>query len=167
MGSGHSAAGEAAAATAVLEQLLKAGMAPAEALQLLNGIYPLRDDGGFATVDLAQADLVTGKVLLYKWGGAPSYLKRRGSVELVGSSAPPPGISVQDGPPEGISLSLSRGELLVLVSDGVSGPGVEPCIRSHDGRSAKDLAAAVVAAAESDDDDRTAAVLMLQPCGGW
>ena len=166
MGSGQAAAGEAAAAVAVLERLLKAGMAPAEAMQLLNGVYLLRDDGGFATVDLVQADLVTGKALLYKWGGAPSYLKRRGSVEVVGSITPPPGISSHDAPPEGLSLSLSRGEILILVSDGVSGPGVEQCIRGHDGRSAKDLAAAVVAAAETDDDDRTAAVLTLHPCGG-
>lgn len=163
MGSGPAAAGEAAAAVAVLERLLKAGMSPTEALQILNGVYLLRDDGGFATVDLVQADLVTGKALLYKWGGAPSYLKRRGSVEPVGTLTPPPGISSCDAPPPGIDLSLSRGEILVLVSDGISGPGVEQCIRSHDGRSAKDLAAAVVAAAETDDDDRTAAVLFLQP----
>lgn len=168
MGTGQAAAGEAAAALAVLEKLLRAGLEPEDALRFLNGVYLLRDDGGFATVDLVQADLVTGQAVLHKWGGAPSYLKRRGSVETVGTALPPPGVSLeQEHGTEGIRLSLSRGEMLVLVSDGAGGRDTEECVRRYEGQSTKELASAVVAAADPNDDDRTAAVLTLRPTAGW
>lgn len=164
MGTGQAAAGESAAAVTVLEKLLQAGLPPVEALQFLNGIYLLRDDGGFATVDLLQADLVTGQAVLHKWGGAPSYVKRRGSVETVGTVLPPPGISLERNG-EGIRLSLSRGEVLVMVSDGAGGQAAEDCIRRYQGQSPKELAAAVVAASDLNEDDCMAAVLTLRPCG--
>ena len=166
MGTGKGAAAEATAAVSVLKTLLRAGVAPADALQVLNGVYILRDDGGFATVDLLQADLVTGEARLYKWGAAPSYLKRRGSVEKIGTASPPPGIGVgENHRPEGTRLSLSRGEMLVLVSDGAGGEAAERFIRQYGGLSPKELASGVVSSSQLQDEvDCTAAVLALRPC---
>lgn len=166
MGTGRGAAAEACAAIQVLKTLLQSGVKPAEAMQLLNGIYILRDDGGFSTVDLLQADLTTGEARLYKWGAAPSYLKRRGAVEKIGTASPPPGLGVGEAHhPEGARLSLSRGEMLVLVSDGAGGEPAERFIRQYSGLSPKELAAGVVSCSQAQgDDDRTAAVLALRPC---
>ncbi len=166
MGTGNGAAAEACAAIRVLKTLLQSGVKPAEAMQLLNGIYILRDDGGFSTVDLLQTDLTTGEARLYKWGAAPSYLKRRGMVEKIGTASPPPGLGVgETHRPEGARLSLSRGEMLVLVSDGAGGELAERFIRQYSGLSPMELAAGVVSCSElQGDDDRTAAVLALRPC---
>ena len=164
MGTGQGAAAEAGAAIAILRTLLQAGVTPAEAMELLNGIYILRDDGGFATVDLLQADLATGEVLLLKWGSAASYVKRRSGVEKIGTVSPPPGIGIgEEYRPEETRLSLGRGDSLVLVSDGAGGETAERYLRQCGGLSPKELAAGLIGCGQTQEDDRTAAVLALQP----
>lgn len=165
MGTGQAASAEAGAAIEVLRALLQSGVEPEDALKLLNGIYILRDDGGFATVDLLQADLTTGDARLYKWGGAPSYLKRRSHVEKIGTASPPPGLGAgEEHRPEEAKLSLARGELLILVTDGAGGEAAERFIRQYGGYSPKELASGVVNCSSTQgEDDRTAAVLALRP----
>ena len=165
MGTGNGANAEAGAAISILRTLLQSGISPRSALLLLNGVYILRDDGGFATVDLLQADLTTGEAELFKWGAAPSYLKRKGKVEKIGTASPPPGVGVgEEYRPEGARLSLGKGELLVLVSDGAGGEVAERFIRQYGGLSPKELASGVVSCCRDlGEDDRTAAVLVLRP----
>ncbi len=165
MGTGAAANAEAGAAIGILRTLLQSGVRPQAAMTLLNGVYILRDDGGFATVDLLQVDLTTGEGALFKWGGAPSYLKRRGKVEKIGTASPPPGIGVgEEYRPEETKLSLGKGELLVLVSDGASGEAAERFIRQYGGLSPKELASGVVNCSSAQgEDDRTAAVVTLRP----
>ncbi len=163
MGTGYAAHAEAGAAIEILRILLQTGMEPAKALEMLNGIYILRDDGGFATLDLLRVDLETGQGELHKWGSAPSYLKRRGSVEKIGTASPPPGIGVgEEYRPEGVKLSLSRGEILVMVTDGAGGEAAERFIRQYGGLSPKELASGIVSCSHAQgEDDRTAAVIKL------
>lgn len=165
MGTGPAANGEAGAAIGILRILLQSGIQPQEALSLLNGVYILRDDGGFSTVDLLQVDLTSGEGELFKWGGAPSYLKRRGKVEKIGTASPPPGVGIgEEYRPEGARLSLGKGELLVLVSDGAGGEAAERFIRQYGGLSPKELASGVVnCSSNQGEDDRTAAVVALRP----
>ena len=166
MGTGNGASVEAGAAIEILRTLLQSGLPPEEALQVLNGIYILRDDGGFATVDLVQTDLATGEGRLFKWGAAQSYVKSKNHVEKIGIALPPPGLGIgEENGPEGARLSFAKGEMLVLVSDGANGEDAERFIRQYGGLSPKELAAGVVACSQSQgEDDRTAAVLMLHPC---
>jgi len=164
MGTGPAASAEAGAAIEILRTLLQSGVEPDDAMKLLNGIYILRDDGGFATVDLLQADLVTGEAQLFKWGAAPSYLKRKGKVEKIGTASPPPGLGVgEEHRPEGAKLSLAKGEMLVLVTDGAGGESAERFIRQYGGLSPRELASGVVSCSTQGEDDRTAAVLALRP----
>lgn len=166
MGTGTGASVEAGAAIEILRALLQSGLQPEEALQVCNGIYILRDDGGFATVDLVQTDLATGKGTLYKWGAAQSYVKSGSRVEKIGTASPPPGLGIgEENGPEGARLSFAEGEMLILVSDGANGERAEHFIRQYGGESPKELATGVVACSQSEgEDDRTAAVLMLHPC---
>lgn len=164
MGCGADAEGEAGAAIGILRTLLQAGAAPADAMEMLNGIYILRDDGGFATVDLVRVDLVTGEAELLKWGAAPSYLKRKNSLEKLGTASPPPGIGVgEEYRPEVMRLSLARGELLILLSDGAVGERTERFLRQYGGSSPKELACGIISSQCGAEDDRTAAVLALRP----
>lgn len=165
MGAGRAARAEASAAIALIRQLLQTGATAAEALTLLNSVYLLRDDGAFATVDLLQADLTSGQASLYKWGGAPSYLKRKNQVEKIGTASPPPGIGVGEAHhPEEAKLSLAKGELLVLMSDGAGGEAAERMIRQYGGHAPQELASGILSCSEaqSGEDDRTAAVLALR-----
>ena len=165
MGTGPGAASESGAAISILRTLLQSGAEPAEAMEFLNGIYVLRENGGFATVDLLRADLSSGQAQLLKWGAAPSYLKKRQEVEKIGTATPPPGIGVgEEYRPEETELSLSKGEMLILTSDGAGGEAAERFLRQYTGLSPKELAAGIVSSGSNQaEDDRTAAVITLRP----
>ena len=70
-------------------------------------------------MDLAEIRLDSGRIFLYKWGAAPSWILRKTGAEKIGTATPPPGISVTDMRETVLRLSLRRGEVLVLLSDGV------------------------------------------------
>ncbi len=166
MGTGPEAAAESAAAIRLLSGLLRAGEEPRDALETLNGVYLLRGDGGFSTVDLLAVSLVTGDAVLYKWGGAPSYLKSGGEVQKIGTAAPPPGLGVgETHKAEEYRLSLREGELLVLLSDGAGGEEAGKRLASWEDGTPRALAAALIEQARTDgEDDMTAAALRLRPC---
>ncbi len=121
MGRGIGAAAEGEGAGRLLQRLLCAGFPAVHALRSLNSLCALRDRAGAATVDLAELELDTGRVVLYKWGAAPSYLVSSVGVEKIGTTGSPPGLSVADGRETMERLSLRRGETLVMLSDGVGG----------------------------------------------
>lgn len=163
MGTGSAARQESQTAAALLTRLIQSGMDAQDALRMLNGVYLLRGDGGFSTVDLLQISLVSGEGFLHKWGGAPSYLRAGRRVFCLGAAAPPPGIDTQTAQlGQCIRLELQRGQTLLLVSDGADGEAAARVLREQTALSACALAAAVVAACAAPDDDRTAAVLTLR-----
>lgn len=163
MGTGPAARAEAAAAAELLTGLIRSGMDAPEALRMLNGVYLLRESGGFSTVDLLQVDLATGEGFLHKWGAAPSYLLVGRRVYKLGGSTPPPGVSAEQAVRRGqcIQLSLQRGQTLILVSDGADEQTAEQTIRESASAPPCELAAAIVAAC-SPDDDRSAAAVKLK-----
>ena len=71
------------------------------------------------TVDLAEIELDTGCVTVYKWGAAPSWLISAHGKEKLGTPGPPPGLSVEGCRESVQRVSLRRGETLLLVSDGI------------------------------------------------
>ena len=165
MGTGPGAAQESENAIGLLTGLLQAGLTAGAALEMLNGLYLLRNSGGFSTADLLELHLDTGRGALYKWGAAPSYVKHHGYAKKVGSVGPPPGLSIGGSArAEVIRLSLARGETVVLVSDGVSGEETRLRIAGFADRSPKALANYIIASAgESGEDDRTAIAVCLRP----
>ena len=164
MGTGLGAAQEGKTALDLLKKLLLAGFPAEYALRSLNSLCALRGIAGAATVDMAELQLDTGKVLLYKWGAAPSYLLHDGSVEKIGTAGPPPGLSVTDGREKVERLSLRRGEVLVLLSDGVGGEDALQCRFSDGELPLKEIAVKVLDCADTGSgDDATVAVIRLAP----
>lgn len=165
MGSGAGAADDSRQAEQLLTSLLKAGMEPEDALETLGAMAILAEDGGFCAMDLAWVSLVTGEGVLYKWGGGPSFLRTAGKTKKVGTATLPPGIGVGGTHmARQVRLSLGRGDVLVLTSDGVDGEVVRRLLAAAEGLQAKDLAAGILAQDASEgEDDRSAAVLMLHP----
>ena len=126
MGTGMGAVQEGRTATELLRRMLTAGYPAEYALQSLNSLCALRSRAGAVTVDLLELQLDSGKGTLYKWGAAPSYLVSRFGAEKIGTAGPPPGLSVTEQRETVYRLSLRRGELLAMVSDGV---GEEEALR--------------------------------------
>ena len=122
MGCGEAAQRESAMAVRLLERFLRAGIDAPPALKTLNSALSLRAEStdSFTTVDLLTLSLQTLEGELYKYGAAPSYLKRGGSVRRVTCSCLPAGLQEGSPPPEATHLRLSPGSFFVMVSDGVA-----------------------------------------------
>lgn len=118
MGTGMGAVQESRTAGNMLRRLLSAGFPPEHALRSLNSLCALRERAGAVTIDLARLQTDTGRVTLYKWGAMPSYLVREHGADRIGAPTPPPGLSVSEHRESSHKISLKKGELLVLISDG-------------------------------------------------
>lgn len=122
MGSGEPARKESALICRLLQQFLEAGVAPEAALKTLNSAMSLRgaETGSFTTVDLCVYDPGTREAAFYKFGAAPSYLKKGGVVRrITGVSLP---VGLRGTPPDVIRAPLAPGGFAVMVSDGVADP---------------------------------------------
>ncbi len=164
MGTGLGAADEGKTAGTMLKDLLTAGFPPEYALRSLNSLCALRQRAGAVTVDMAELHLDTGKVLLYKWGAAPSLLLSAGGAEKIGTAGPPPGLSITDSRETVERLSLRRGQTLLLLSDGVDGEVVQRCCLATPGVPSGELAAQILEYGTTEDtDDATIALIRLFP----
>ncbi len=164
MGSGSAAAQESTQAIAMLRQLLLAGLDAGSALSTLNSVYILRDNGCFSTVDLLRINLTSGDAILYKWGAAPSYLKRQKGLRFMGGASLPPGLC-QSAEMEQIRFSLDRGSVLILLSDGLGNKESQRRLESCESLHPEDVARSLFAGREQPDDDCTAVAIRLLPCG--
>ena len=166
MGTGLGAAQESQWAGDLLRRLLTAGFPAEHSLSTLNSLLALRGSAGAVTVDLAEVRLDTGQATLYKWGAAPSWLLRRTGAEKIGTATPPPGISVSKTREAVEKLSLCRGEVLILLSDGVDGEEALRQFSLTPDAPPGELAAKILeAGCGNTQDDATAAVLRLRPTG--
>ena len=160
MGTGLGAISEGCEAARMLKTMLSAGFPAEHALRSINSLCALRGQAGAVTVDLAEIALDSGRVAVYKWGAAPSYLITALGAEKIGTAGPPPGLSVTQNRETVDRLSLSRGELLVLTSDGAGGEEVLRGVSTADlpGQIGRRL---VMSTGEGQTDDATAVVIRL------
>lgn len=122
MGSGREARRESQLTVRLMEQFLTAGVQPESALRTLNAALQLRcdDQGSFTTIDLLSLDLGGGQAALFKYGAAPTYLKRGGSVRRLTGSSLPAGLQDSAAVPAPDRFPLEDGSFLLMVSDGVA-----------------------------------------------
>ena len=164
MGTGLGAVQEGRSAGLMLRRLLSAGYPAEYALRSINSICALRDRAGAVTMDLAEIQLDCGKVCLYKWGAVPSYLISTVGAEKIGTASPPPGLSVTDYRERTERLSLRRGQMLIMVSDGVSEAEALRCCTDGAGKTAGEVAVAILSTAEAvGQDDATVVAISLEP----
>jgi len=123
MGSGMEASGESKMTAELLGGFLKAGFSKETALSLINSTLALKmDREGFSTIDLCEIDLRSGNVEFVKVGGAQSYIKQNERYETLSATGLPAGI-LEDITTDKIQRQLSDGDMIVMVSDGVSEAG--------------------------------------------
>ena len=163
MGTGIGAAQEGQTAGRLLRQMLISGFPPEHALSTYNSLLALRGAAGAVTIDLARVRLDTGQATIYKWGAAASLLLTRKGVKKIGTASPPPGISVGGVRETEEKLSLCRGEVLVLHSDGLNGEDVLGQSLLPDMPPGELAAKILQLGMGQGEDDATVAVLRLKP----
>lgn len=119
MGSGREAAVTAGICGAFLRQTLGAGTSKGAALRALNTVLCERGVECSATVDLLELDLLYGRACFVKSGAAASYVKRGERLFRIRSGTVPIGLlGALDA--EKIRFDLEAGDIVVMLSDGVS-----------------------------------------------
>lgn len=129
MGSGREAAAVSEICTKFIGSLLNVGNMNEELLCMLNGFLCGRCESSFgecsATFDLMELDLISGDTEFFKSGAAPSYVFRDGSLFKLRSCTMPIGILNQTDV-KSFKFKLSEGDVVVMMSDGVTG-GKDEC----------------------------------------
>ncbi len=120
MGSGDEASSESKMTAGLLKEFINADIDIETAISMINSSLSLKNQReGFSTVDLLEINLLTGDILLFKVGGAQSYVKCGGKFETVLSKSLPIGI-IDDVKTSKTKLSFHDGDMIVMVSDGIS-----------------------------------------------
>ena len=78
------------------------------------------ETGSFTTVDLCV--LKSSEATFYKFGAAPSYLKKNGAVRRITGSSLPVGLRGTPATPDITTVTLEPGSFAVMISDGVADP---------------------------------------------
>lgn len=90
---------ESALTCRLLEQFLQAGIEPEAAMKTLNAAMALRgaETGSFTTIDLITCRPETGEAAFFKYGAAPSYVKKGGTVRRITGGTLPAGSAGRGG----------------------------------------------------------------------
>lgn len=118
MGSGREAAASSRLSSLFLEKMLDSGTKKNIILELLNNILLSRNGESFSTVDLFEADLLTGKCSFVKAGAAPTYILRGNKLYKIFSATPPVGI-ITGFTAESTNFDVESGDVIIMMSDGV------------------------------------------------
>lgn len=171
MGSGPDAARESAAFVRMMEGFLRAGVTVRTALGLLNPAFAVKCGGDtFTTCDILCVDLHTGEGECFKCGAAPTYVCSTSGkgVRRICSGSMPVGLPSEAPDADYSKLMLEVGDLVVMVSDGLtendSDAWLTSLLSDHRFTSAANLASAILdAGAERTGgrDDMTVLVLKL------
>ena len=118
MGSGKNAALSSRLAVLMTEKLLSAGNQKDLTVEMLNSLLISKSDECFASVDLFEADLITGKATFIKAGAAPSFVVRNGKLFKIQSSTVPTGI-IENINSEQTKFDMEDGDYILMLSDGI------------------------------------------------
>ena len=119
MGSGEEASVTSKMTAIFLEKLLSAGNRKQTVLKMLNNFIRHKNLECFSTVDLLEIDTLTAEASFVKSGAAASYVIREGKLFRIASTSLPIGIT-REMASEEVRFALKNGDLIVMISDGVS-----------------------------------------------
>jgi hypothetical protein len=127
MGKGEVAAKQSKETLEILKSLINCGLDYDSCVSFLNSALFLawRPDG-FVALDCLLIDRVKERVMFHKLGAPPSFIKRQnGNVSVVRGAKPPAG-ALKDLLCFGTVETVSPGDLIFLVSDGIFRSGLVP-----------------------------------------
>lgn len=125
MGNGSRAAVDSLMTCSTMRRLIQTGFGFNSTLKLLNLSFAIKSkEESLATIDTCTIDLYTGKTKFVKAGATSSYIVRRGNVTEFGCTSLPIGI-IQGINFDSKELKLSKGDIIVMVTDGATSSGTE------------------------------------------
>ena len=125
MGSGGAAAVDSAMACGLLTKLVGVGVSYDAALKMVNSALLVKSgDESLATIDVCCVDLFSGRASFYKAGAAPTFIVKGGKAGSLESTSLPVGI-LHGVSFEKSSVTLHEGDIIVMVSDGVTNTGAD------------------------------------------
>ena len=120
MGSGPEASRQSGITVEVIERFLEAGFSNSTAINMVNSIMGMKfeEDEKFSTLDMNILDLYSGKTSFIKVGAVPSFIKRGKQIRTVTTNMPPFGLLDQIEVEE-VKVSVTSGDLIIMISDGI------------------------------------------------
>ncbi|MBQ8759780.1 MAG: SpoIIE family protein phosphatase, partial [Clostridia bacterium] len=156
MGSGRDAALSSRLASLFLEKMLATDTDKGIILELLGNALMSRSGESFSSVDLFEADLLTGKAEFVKAGAAPTYILRKSKIFKIFSATPPVGI-ITGFTTEITRFTLEPEDVIVMVSDGAvpnneDSSFIAELIKTDTSKDSSAIAAEIAERCESRDD---------------
>lgn len=125
MGSGGRAAVDGTMTVSMARSMLKAGIGFDSTLRMINSAMLAKGgEESLATLDIVSIDLFTGELQLRKAGAAGTVLRRKRYAEYLEAKSAPVGI-LPDVNFARSEKTVGTGDIVVMVSDGVTAAGTE------------------------------------------
>ena len=169
MGSGAAASRDSRMLITSLERFLRAGISVGDAL---HAVSPARRRRSHATrsppLPACPRPLFSGRAENLKCGAAPTYMRLNGRWTILPGTALPIGLAEEDELGDAVPLQMNDGDIVVMLSDGVTDGTDDKWVRqlliAHAGDSPKEIAAQLVneAKGRGHDDDRTVMVMKIE-----
>lgn len=119
MGSGKEANKTSSTAISLIESFYKAGIDRSCVLNVVNKVLSMGTDESFSAMDVLTVDLFDMRCDFIKIGSPSSYLISSDSIRIIDGNSLPLGI-LDDLKPCTTSFPLNEGDLLLIITDGVS-----------------------------------------------
>lgn len=119
MGSGETAFKTSETALNLIESLYRAGLDSEFVLTLVNKLLSITIDDNFSAIDIALINLNSGSAGFIKIGSPYGFILSNNGIRFIEGSSLPIGI-LDDLHPTTCSCELSDGDVIVMVSDGVT-----------------------------------------------
>lgn len=101
----------------MLENLMEDGIELGQAVRILNLYLNMKGENErLASMDILSIDLSDGRVSSYKYDAAPSFIKNKEGVSVLGNER----INESGEPVHYISAKMEKGDMIIMVSDGVT-----------------------------------------------
>ncbi len=121
MGTGSRAAVDSAMAAELFSKLVRSGLSFDSALRIANSALLIKSaDESLATLDVVCVDLYTGRADFMKAGAAATFVRHKDTVAQLEQASLPIGI-LRDTSFAKATAALSRGDIILMVSDGILG----------------------------------------------
>lgn len=121
MGTGSRAAIDSTLTCSVIERLLTGGFSVKGAVKAVNSAMIMKStDESISTVDAVSINLYTATADFYKSGAAISFIRSGNEICIIKQESLPLGI-IRNASPAHKQIALSPGDIILLVSDGVTG----------------------------------------------
>ena len=135
MGTGGKAAVDGTMASELMSKLIKSGISFDSAIKIVNSALLVKSgDESLATLDILSLNLFTGKTKLMKAGAPATFIRKKRNIEKIDLSSLPIGI-LNEAVFLHDSMELDNGDIILMVSDGVTDTGskwVEEELREYD-----------------------------------